>query len=492
MSRHPLELRHEDARLFLLQGLRLQRVHRPTSASVRTALGWCLEIASNGDPLPPVCLVADLGHMAFEPDWDNRTQRDLEDVPGFPHELLRMYEDHVLGKVLADWTFQRASDALRHYAEGRERARGLAFVVQRFRETAGFGGVELSPGIIKSLLDSPLDEVLAQGWESLQRDGPHPVLLSLYEDVIQCARRTAEILSPVDLFELEHRTALKELSERLLLRQVLNAAERMDRTLPTTRVRPLAGRQEVPTRVLDEDTYPVGGFSSLSTHGSIESLLHSQLAYMEKDDRPDLFDIKFLRNELLYYARDENQFLRRRRTFTFVLYPDLVHARFKDVSLPYQRVVLLWGLLYVVVARLTDWLSTDALTFVFEFVSDEEGAAPLKVERELAETLFREGVANGHVEILPLRNAEGGLAPRPLEEVKRECDLRSRRSLVQCLLVSTETHSITVSEAIVTQLLLAGPAPGLGDTREPLATPETDDPIDAWYAVLKLLLERWV
>ena len=72
-----------------------------------------------------------------------------------------------------------------------------------------------------------------------------------------------------------------------------------------SRVSGLVGHR--PTRALDEDTYPVGGFTSISTRGSIESLLHSQLAYMETDERPDLFDIKFLRDELLYYARDENQ-----------------------------------------------------------------------------------------------------------------------------------------------------------------------------------------
>src|SRR5262249_11169478 len=240
--------------------------------------------------------------------------------------------------------------------------------------------VELSPGVIKTILDGPPDEALVQGWESLNRDGPHPMLLRLYEEVINQARRTAEVLAPEDIFELEHRTALKDLSERLLLRQVLNTAGRMERSLPATRVRPLAGRQEVPTRVLDEDTYPVGGFSSLSTHGSIESLLHSQLAYMEPQDRPDLFDIKYLRNELLYYARDENQLLRRPRTFRFVLHPDLVSARHMDPGLPVQRVVLLWALIYVTVTRLTDWLSTDALTFVFDFVS-EEGEHPLDEER---------------------------------------------------------------------------------------------------------------
>src|SRR6202040_3897497 len=98
-------------------------------------------------------------------------------------------------------------------------------------------------------------------------------------------------------------------------------------------------------------------------------LLDSQLAFMETD-RPDLFDIKFLRDELLYYARDENQFLRRRRTFVFALYPDLVRARFKDADLPWQRIILLLALLIVVVRKLSEWLAAEALVFEFLIVDD--------------------------------------------------------------------------------------------------------------------------
>ena len=50
--------------------------------------------------------------------------------------LVRTYEDHVLGKIYADWTFSRASDALRHYAKGRDQARGLAYFLNQFRERA--------------------------------------------------------------------------------------------------------------------------------------------------------------------------------------------------------------------------------------------------------------------------------------------------------------------------------------------------------------------
>ena len=205
-------------------------------------------------------------------------------------------------------------------------------------------------------METSPQEALALGWDSLNREGLHPLLEELYNSLIAASRRTAEVLAPEDVFELEHGTALAEFGERVALRQVLQVAARLEATLPAQRIRPLAGRQEVPTRVLDEDTYPVGGFSSLSTRGSIESLLHSQLAFMEKDDRPDLFDMKFLRDELLYYSRDENQFLRRRRTFIFALFPDLRSTRVKDPSLPYQRGILLLALVLVVVRRLSEWL----------------------------------------------------------------------------------------------------------------------------------------
>ena len=102
------------------------------------------------------------------------------------------------------------------------------------------------------------------------RNGLHPVLEELYQSVIAGARRTAEVLAMEDVFELEHGIALAEFGERVALRQVLQAAGRLEATLPAQQVRPLAGRQEVPTHVLDEDTYPVGGFASLSTRGTVE------------------------------------------------------------------------------------------------------------------------------------------------------------------------------------------------------------------------------
>ena len=59
----------EEARRFVAQGLWLQRAAAPVDSTVEPALAWSLEIAAQGEPMPPVGLVADVGHLLLEPRW---------------------------------------------------------------------------------------------------------------------------------------------------------------------------------------------------------------------------------------------------------------------------------------------------------------------------------------------------------------------------------------------------------------------------------------
>jgi hypothetical protein len=473
----PIELRDPDAaRSFLCQGLWLQRVRAISAATARPALEWALEISAAGHLLPPSGFVSDVGQLALAADWEARPSRDSALPPNWPAGLLRSYEDHVLGKFYTDSTFARATDALRRYQPGRDQARGLAFLIEQIRDQAGFPGVFLSPGLIKSLLESAPEEALRAGWQSLEREGPQSFMLEVYKELIAAIRLTAEVLRPEDLFELEHGTALQDLGERVALRQVLQAAAYLESSLPIRRPRALPHRHDIATRLLDEDTYPVGGFASLSTRGSVESLLQSQLAYMEKADRPDLFDAKYLRDELLYYSRDENQFLRRRRTFAFVLDPNLVHTRFKDAGLRWQRGVLLLALLIVVVRKLFDWLSADALSFVF-YVPES-----LERERELLEIVLREQIANKTVEIVPY--------VKPAE-VEGDCARRARHSLCHCAAISTDGSTISPDDTSVVQVQVNGPRPSFSGPEEDIVHEESEDLLHAWSAALDRLLQQW-
>jgi hypothetical protein len=200
---------------------------------------------------------------------------------------------------------------------------------------------------------------------------------------------------------------------------------------------------------------------------------------METDERPDLFDIKFLRDELLYYARDENQFLRRRRTFVFVLHPDLVATRFKDPELPYQRGVLLLALIVLLVRRLAELLSADALQFKIIFVND---ADPLTPERELLRTLLPEGIANGTVELL--HDAEKAVGPR--------CTGWARHSLCHGLSIAAAKPPVPdADDTAITPLRIDGAKPVLGEGKNDPA-PERETPLDRWSQVLKEILQHWI
>jgi hypothetical protein len=284
--------------------------------------------------------------------------------------------------------------------------------------------VIVSPGLLKSLAQQPPEELLAESWLLLEEHGFSPAMLAELEQLTQAVRGTGEVLGREDIFELEHGTALAGFGQRLALRQVLQAAAWLEESLPQQKPRTPQRRQQVATRMFDEDLYPVGGYTSLSTRGTIESLLQSQLALMERDERPDLFDIKFLRDELLYYARDENQFFRRRQTLVFALSPDLVGLRVKDGQLRWQRIVLLLAVLLTTVRKLLAWLSDESLVFRIVLL---DGGVRLDDEAELLAMLLSEEIAGGNVII------DRAVSSQQLVE---ECNQAARRSQCRCLMVS--------------------------------------------------------
>ena len=132
----PIELRDlETAKRFVLEGLWLQRAMKPSPATVQPALEWAMEVASGGHPLPPVGFVADVGHVAFGADVEHRLKEPLH-VPGWPPTLARTYEDHVLGQALRRLDVRACQRRPAAY-QGKDRVKGLAYVINQIRERAG-------------------------------------------------------------------------------------------------------------------------------------------------------------------------------------------------------------------------------------------------------------------------------------------------------------------------------------------------------------------
>ncbi len=196
------------------------------------------------------------------------------------------------------------------------------------------------------------------------------------------------------------------LSQRIAISQVLEAAEWLASTREvarTTRVRRDEGI--VPTNLEDESTYPTGGFASVSTVGSLENLLTSELIYMnevdekQRGDREDLdhFDLRYIEGELLYYTRDESLLVRPRRLITVVLAEDLIAARLKDPGVEWQRGVLVLSLLVTLARQVTTALGDQELRLDIYFEASETSPTTPQLDEEyrLLELLFREWVDRG-------------------------------------------------------------------------------------------------
>jgi hypothetical protein len=231
---------------------------------------------------------------------------------------------------------------------------------------------------------------------------------------------------------------------------------------------------------MEEDHYPIGGFTSISNRGTIESLVRSELAYIDDQIRPDLFDIKFARNELLYYSRDENQFLRRRLSFVLVLYPELAATRIKDHELPCQRMILLLACLYVCVRQLIDWLTDDAIRFEFLFV-EPIGDADLSDERTLIETLLREEMVMGNVVVESIQASE----------IAARCTALARSSLCHTLSIGCSDVPESDDVSIAARMRIDAAQPSMTFPNEILYEPE-ETGFAGWEEQLERLLRFWV
>ncbi|PCJ17223.1 MAG: hypothetical protein COB02_14345 [Candidatus Cloacimonadota bacterium] len=111
-----------------------------------------------------------------------------------------------------------------------------------------------------------------------------------------------------DLWELRHVTEIANDSDRFAIKKC-HEAKRYFYERSVSILKKI--RMEIePTYTEDKKNdgdYPLGGITGITNKGSFESLLGSELIYSEVDSEIDLFDIKYIENELLYYERDANQ-----------------------------------------------------------------------------------------------------------------------------------------------------------------------------------------
>jgi hypothetical protein len=368
---------------LLLGGLALRR------GSADQAARWIVATIAERLELPPPGVVVDLGAALLD-------RASLEGQPIRTDDpvlasALRRYEDAFLRRIAADPRVIAAGDAASRY-DAPMRARAVAMFVSAALARVGFDeGLAIDPGTVRRLLE-PAEDACARG-EAVLREDPalRERLAKSYLALARGAQRTRELFGETDRFVIENLAVLGSLAQRRAIADVLAAQECLARRVPRVRARRRPAG-EVAASPLDESVYPAGGFASLSTSGSLENVVTSELMYMEEHG-VDLFDLRYAEGELLYYTRDEALLVRPRRHVVIALGAELVRARVKDADVPWQRIVLVLAVVVLLVNRLVESLGREALTI--ELSVDPS----LEAERQLLALVLREPIARGIVEV---------------------------------------------------------------------------------------------
>jgi hypothetical protein len=119
----------------------------------------------------------------------------------------------------------------------------------------------------------------------------------------------------------------------------------------------------------------MGGYSGLRAGGNLEQLsaiVPSELAQMETDMKPDTFDINLLEKRLLFFERDQQIDIRRRRRFHVVFWAPSSFD-YRPAVVPARWQYLFLGVVFDIIRFFRDELSITNCPFYFVFHGEVEG-----------------------------------------------------------------------------------------------------------------------
>ena len=410
-----MELRSgTDVTTWLATGLLLRRVG-DDDAVARDAITAC---SAELSALPPPGVIADLAQLVMGTRLPSRSASPGDDAM---RGAIRAYDDDLLARLVTTPRFDDVVAAFAHLAAS-DRPAAIALIVGSIVERAGFSGAAISPAALRRALGRPRDEREAIGHGELRGDRDEVIdlrrsssgrrlvhgavaaqLAGAYLRLARGARHSRALVDDRDVFALDHFAMLRDLGARMTAAHLAGAAEAIGRSLPRRITARREDRGSRETHLADDTLYPAGGFSSITPGGAsanLDNLVTSELVYMDDGDEPDVFTIRYVEGELLYYTRDDSVLRRHRHVIAFALGPDLDDARVKDPDVPWQRVIVALGLVVAAVRWLDDQLGDQALAIRIAFppglLGEERGLVALLLAAEIERgvvTIVEEGLA---------------------------------------------------------------------------------------------------
>jgi hypothetical protein len=365
-----LYLNPEDLQNFFWASLS-ERGHKnePTAWSFRQAITWYIELYSKGWDSVPFFFVYDLGLLLMEANkfqFRNYSETDVtKNTEEVNAQISRRvtYQNRILNRFLALPVFSELHDFV---VESKNPKLQIAAILSYWLEPikkSNIESVQTSAQILRQLTSPAITVEEARVAVEQLLEAPNYFYDQL-EEVIRVMSEThlSNLIQPEDIFIIKNIEALSSDALRLSAKQVVGIEQQMgDVDHPPVHMRKEAPQAHV--NLSDVGLYPQGGLDQLSNRGSIENLVRTELAYVDDKADIDMFTMRYLEGELLYYTRDEAQLLRRNRTTHISL--EFGHAHhIKYPNHPTQMSILLRAMTARLIDDLFKLFANDSLKVI--------------------------------------------------------------------------------------------------------------------------------
>jgi hypothetical protein len=321
----------------------------PPRETYKSGLQWLRTCWEAGEEHLPLHVVHDLGMLLLHGSgFRFSSSANLGKWPEEERQVRLAYEDRVLGKWAVDPSILAAHIEIAGMRPSHQEAAvahaihiALSKPLSLVEDLPAGNAAHLRLMSLEFLAKLP--ETFSE-WEPLDPEWRAWGLVQL--DLCTKALSTGRLYEDEDLWEITHFPQLPSESARLSLREMNTAAARIGAIPPAMALDVERKAQEVAIDIDTSDLYPAGGFDALSTKGAFENMVRTEVSYVGEGATEkggiDLFDVRFVEGELLFYTRDESPLLDARREVTWVI-DRPADLRHKHPRLPAQTLVLVQG-----------------------------------------------------------------------------------------------------------------------------------------------------
>ncbi len=378
---------------------------RASHNSVKQSLRCLKLITLHGFYHIPGFILTDIAHL-LEHGYDVEFLSDSsEDIPSVDssqnteecasNKILQMrYEREFLNRLLQLSLFHDLVELVQTSKHQNECIQRILLIFSNALKAMFPDTLNINPIVIRELqitaarnipLNESLNREIASWLESF--------LKNLSSDMLW-----SELIQTQDIFEIGHWQQLNTKHARLGCRQIIKLQQSLS-PLALRKLNISEAETEVETRFIDHTYVPSGGVAELTNRGSIENLVASELLYIDENHQGlNLFDLRYIEGELLYYMRDEGALLRKRRSLFFIL--DLESSlQIKPFSYEYQISILVQTLMLTLYQEFSTLFENDSLQASFNYLTSKDNQTYLEAEANLLKILLADDIKHDRVNV---------------------------------------------------------------------------------------------